>query len=116
MAKKLYSSPSKLAGLVGIKTADMKTFIEGLGKNVKVKNRHFTGQDGQRVDYIEVETVKAIAYYETYFAKVSEIKEVLLDSAIEETVVPDVGPVTTEKVEDTSNIPQYTPDGEEIPF
>ena len=124
--KKLYSSPSKLAALVGIKTMDMKDFLTSLAKHVKSEQRSFVGKDG-KVDYIEFETIKALAYYETYAGKIAEMKDTLKDVVIAETEIPNVMKVpAVEKKQKPSYKPEkhnterlpleIDVDPEEIPF
>ena len=116
--RKLYSSPSKLAALVGIKTMDMKDFLTRLSKHVKSEQRSFVGKDG-KVDYVEFETVKALAYYETYVGKIAEMKDTLKDVVVSETEMPNVVKVDKKHKDinnDSRHIPEIDINEDELPF
>ena len=91
--KKLFAGAGKLAGVVGIKTSDMRDFLNNISGNLEIKRESFTNHSGEFIEYDNYEIVKTLAYYESYQAELDKLANKAVKTAILNTALPEVNPI-----------------------
>ena len=117
--KKLFASAGKLAGIAGIKTTEMRDFLNNISSNLDVRKESFTNGGGEFIEYDNYEVVKALAYYESYQQEMEKLANKAVKAAIHNTVLPEIEPIKKkEKPQQRPNrkIPEINVNEDEIPF
>ena len=116
--KKLYAGAGKLAGVVSIKTTDMKDFLKTISKHIEVKRESFKNQSGELIEYDNYEVVKSLAYYENYKHELDILATKASKAANKNTVMPEVKSAEKPPIVNAANSVaiEVNPNEDEIPF